>query len=152
MSVCSIYIGSDHAGFDLKQEILQRLRAEFPNNNVIDCGCASVESVDYPIYAQKVAQSVVQGTNFRGILICGSGIGMCIAANKVRGIRAASIWNLESAQLCREHNDCNVICLAGRFLKPDEAWSFVLRFLKTSFLGGRHLQRIKMINDLEKPQ
>ncbi|NBV50275.1 ribose 5-phosphate isomerase B [bacterium] len=152
MSVCSIYIGSDHAGFDLKQEIVQRLRAEFPKVNVIDHGCASTESVDYPAYAQKVAQSVAQETNSRGILICGTGIGMCIAANKVRGIRAASIWNLESAQLCREHNDCNVICLAGRFLKPNEAWSFILQFIKTSFLGGRHLQRIKMIDDLEKPE
>lgn len=147
-----IYVGSDHAGYELKSQLLTELPKLFPGLEFVDCGCVSKESVDYPVYAEKVAKSVVSEPEGRGILICGSGLGMCVAANKVAGIRATSSWNEESAKLSREHNDSNIICLGARLTPPDIAINAVKVWLNTSFLGERHLNRIKLIKQLENKE
>ena len=142
-----IAIGSDHAGYRLKETIKSSLLDS--GHAVEDAGTGSEASVDYPDFAAAVARRVVSGAVDRGILICGTGIGMAMAANKVDGARAASVGDLESARLSREHNDANILTLGARITQPDLALAIVRVFLETPFLGGRHQRRVDKIMALE---
>ncbi len=142
-----IAIGSDHAGFFLKEKVREYLVST--DAVVADMGTSSSNSVDYPDFAEKVAAEVRDGRADRGILMCGTGIGVCISANKVHGIRAAQAWNPEIARLSRLHNDANVLCLSGRFLEPAAAIETVKVWLTTPFEGGRHQRRVDKISAIE---
>ncbi len=143
-----IALGSDHAGFALKQQLKQYLTDA--GIGVDDLGTHSIESVDYPDYAEKVAIEVRDGKADRGVLVCGTGMGVCISANKVHGIRAAAPWSPDTARLSREHNDANVLCLSGRFIETAQALDLLRIWLDTPFEGGRHQRRIDKITELEK--
>lgn len=143
-----IGIGSDHAGFQLKQVIAARL--EENGISYEDLGTFDENAVDYPDYALKVAEGVAAHRYQRGILICGTGIGVAIAANKVPGIRAANCHDPLSARLSRQHNDANILTLGGRMLGPELAWEIVQVWLGTPFAGGRHQGRIDKITAIEK--
>ena len=138
-----ICIASDHAGYRLKEKIKDYLIDK--SISVIDLGPFSENSVDYPDYAKKVAKRVLLKKSDLGILICGSGIGMAITANKFKGIRAAQCYNKSSTILSRQHNNANVICLGARILKKNEALKLVFYFLNTKFEAGRHQKRINKI-------
>ena len=138
-----IFISSDHAGFNLKESIKVFLKIK--KYNFIDLGPKNSDNVDYPDYAHAVAKKVKKNKNYRGILVCGSGMGMNIAANKHRNIRAAQCYNVKSTKLSRLHNDSNIITLGARLLSKKNALNCVSIFLKTKFEGGRHLKRIKKI-------
>ena len=138
-----IFISSDHAGFNLKESIKVFLKIK--KYNFIDLGPKNNDNVDYPDYAHVVAKKVKKNKNYRGILVCGSGMGMNIAANKHRNIRAAQCYNVKSTKLSRLHNDSNIITLGARLLSKKNALNYVSIFLKTKFEGGRHLKRIKKI-------
>ena len=138
-----VCISSDHAGYIIKEYIKNYLIKK--NIFVIDLGPKNNNSVDYPDYAKKVAKRVKQKKSDAGILICGSGTGMAISANKIKGIRAAVCYNLKSTHLSRLHNNANVICLGSRLKKKKDIKKIVLAFLKTKFEGGRHLRRVKKI-------
>lgn len=145
-----IAIGADHAGFEDKEKIkrtLEELGVEYE-----DVGTNSTESVDYPIYAEKVAEKVAAGEVEQGILVCGSGNGMQIAANKVRGVRAALAWNEETARLARQHNDANVLSVPARMISTEEAEKVVKSFLEADFEGGRHARRVDEISEMEKSE
>jgi ribose 5-phosphate isomerase B len=137
-----IVIASDHAGYGLKEEIKKLLKDKYVFEDV---GTFSEESVDYPDFADKAVQLVRQGKIERGILICGSGIGMSIYANKFIDIRCALVWNEELAKLCRLHNDANMIALPGRFMDSKVAMRCVELFMETPFEGGRHQRRLEKI-------
>ncbi len=142
-----IVIGSDHAGYEDKEKVkrqLDEMGVEYE-----DVGTNSAESVDYPIYAQKVAEKVANGEAERGILVCGSGNGMQIAANKVRGIRAALAWNEETAALARQHNDANVLSVPARMISPEEVSKVIKSYLEAEFEGGRHARRVDEISEME---
>ena len=136
-------IASDHAGYALKEKIKEFLINK--DISVIDLGPFSMYSVDYPDYAKKVAKRVLLKKSDLGILICGSGTGMAITANKFKGIRAAQCYNKSSTILSRQHNNANVICLGARILKKNEALKLVFYFLNTKFEAGRHQKRINKI-------
>ncbi len=138
-----ICIASDHAGFKLKDQILDFLISK--NISVIDLGPLGNNSVDYPDFAKKVSKRISSKKSDVGILICGSGTGMAISANKIKGIRAAVCYNLRSTRLSRAHNNANIISLGSRLTKKKDAFKFVSTFLETRFEGGRHLKRIKKI-------
>ena len=138
-----ISIGSDHAGFELKEIIRKYL--EEKGLNFHDHGTYSGDSVDYPDYAHLVASAVNAGESERGILVCGSGQGVCMAANKHAQVRAALAWNAEVAALTRQHNDANILCLPGRMIDPEVAKKAVDAFLETEFEGGRHARRVDKI-------
>ncbi|MFM9074595.1 MAG: ribose 5-phosphate isomerase B [Bacteroidota bacterium] len=139
----TIAIGSDHAGFACKQTIINWLTTEgYP---VTDVGAYNTESVDYPDFAHPVASAVESGAAVTGILICGSGNGVCITANKHSGVRAALCWNDELAALARQHNDANVLCIPARFVEEAIALSMTRTFLNTAFEGGRHVRRVEKI-------
>jgi len=140
-----VSIGSDHAGFQLKEELKTRLLQISPEFIIHDKGCFSDQSVDYPDYAHEVAKSVSLGDVHLGILICGSGNGVCICANKHSGVRAALCWTKEIASLARQHNNANIICIPARFVSSDEAFAMLETFLKTDFEGGRHERRTEKI-------
>ncbi len=140
--------GSDHAGYRLKQQLAEEASAL--GHEVIDMGTEGEESVDYPDYALAVARAVAGGQADRGVLVCASGIGMSIAANKVAGIRAAKVDTVEEATFSRLHNDANVICFGQRFIDPGEAKKALRSWLETGFEGGRHERRIKKIEAIEK--
>lgn len=143
-----IAIGSDHGGYALKQQLMKHLTdlgLEYK-----DYGTYSEESCDYPIYAEAVARAVVGGEAERGILICGTGIGMSMAANKIHGIRCALCGDCYSAELTRRHNDANILALGARVLGEGLAEKIMDTFLTTEFEGGRHARRIGLIADLEK--
>ena len=143
-----VALGSDHGGYKLKQVIIELL-----TNLKIDYqafGCFSDSSVDYPDFARLVAEQVAAGNFQRGILICGTGIGMSIAANKVPGIRAALCHDVFSARATREHNDSNILCLGERVIGPGLAEEIVRVWLQTDFTGGRHQRRLDKIKDLEQ--
>jgi ribose 5-phosphate isomerase B len=143
-----IAIGSDHAGHDLKEAV--RKLVEELGHEVQDGGSRSAaESVDYPDYAAAVARAVASGAADRGILVCGTGIGMSMAANKVAGVRAALCHDHVTARLAREHNDANVLCLGGRTTGAEVALDAVRTFLATAFAGGRHARRVSKIAELE---
>ena len=139
----NIAVGSDHGGFALKSEIVRYLIDA--GHEVNDVGCPSEESVDYPEFAERVCAAVLGGQSARGILICGTGIGMAMAANRHRQIRAALCHEPFSARMSREHNDANVLCLGGRVLGPSLALEIVRVWMETGFAGGRHLRRITMM-------
>ncbi len=139
-------IASDHAGFSLKEV----LKKSMPEIDWVDEGPASADRVDYPDYAAKVATAIVTGTVELGVLLCGSGIGMCISANKFDGIRAAVVESEQSARLSRAHNDANVLCIGARLIAPDYAKDIVQTWLNTPFEGGRHADRVRKITQLEK--
>ncbi len=142
-----VAIASDHAGFALKQELVRYLTEGHVTFD--DLGTTSDTTTDYPDFAAAVGRAVVEGRADRGILICGTGIGMSIAANKIGGIRAALVTDVEAARLSREHNDANVIALGGRTTAPELARAIVDVFLKTPFSGGRHAERVRKIARLE---
>lgn len=139
-----VAIASDHAGFEQKQLLAAYLADEL-GQDVIDLGPDTDDRVDYPDYANKVAHSVADGTAERGVLVCGTGIGMALTADKVAGVRASSITSPEFAALFREHNDGNVLCLSGRFVDPAVNKECIKVFLETEFGGGRHQQRVDKI-------
>ncbi len=140
-------IGCDHGGYALKQEILKHLEAQ--GVEYIDCGCFSTESVDYPDIAEALCANITDGSCEKGILLCGTGIGISMAANKVKGIRAALCHSEFDAKMCREHNDANVMCLGGRTTGPNIALEMVDLFLKTEFGGDRHQRRVDKIMAIE---
>lgn len=139
----TIIVGSDHAGFDLKERVKEWLEAR--SFAVEDAGVRSPEQVDYPDYAHLVADAVSSGRRARGVLVCGTGIGVSIAANRHAGVRAAVAWSEETARLAREHNDANVLALGGRTLDPVLAERILDVWLKTPFAGGRHARRVAKI-------
>jgi ribose 5-phosphate isomerase B len=145
-----ISIGSDHAGYELKEAVKKHI--SYQGHEVLDQGTLSTASVDYPDYAVKVAHDVAAKKATFGVLVCGSGIGMAITANKVHGIRAANITSELEAQLFREHNDGNVIAIGARILKEDAAYTIVDRFLATAFSQGRHIQRVEKIAKVEQAE
>lgn len=143
-----IALGADHAGVELKDAV-KRLLDDL-HLTYEDFGTHSTESVDYPDFAARVARAVAGGDFTRGILVCGTGVGMAIAANKVQGVRAAPVVDLETARLSREHNDANVLALGARVTPADRALQIVKTFLDTEFQGGRHDRRLKKIAELER--
>ena len=145
-----VSLGADHAGFELKEKIRELLREQ--GIEVSDEGTHSAESVDYPDYARKVAEAVAGDGSLRGILVCGSGIGMAMAANKVHGVRAAHVTSEQEARMSREHNDANVLTLGARFLDDDTAQRIVQTFLNTRFDGGRHQRRVEKIAAIEREE
>ena len=143
MIFSKICIASDHAGYELKEKLKDYLiDKDIP---IIDLGPLSSNSVDYPDFAKKVSRRITLQKSDAGILICGSGTGMAITANKFKGIRAAQCYDKKSTILSRQHNNANIICLGSRVLKKNDALSFVNYFLKTKFEGGRHQKRIDKI-------
>lgn len=143
-----IALGADHAGFEEKEKIkatLDELGVAYD-----DMGTSSADSVDYPDYARKVAEAVGRGEYEQGLLVCGSGTGMAISANKVKGVRAAVAWNEDIARLAREHNNANVLSLPARFTSDDEAAKIVKAWFAADFEGGRHERRVEKISEIEK--
>ena len=143
-----IAIGADHAGFELKETIKNILKEL--GYEVVDFGTNSTDSVDYPLIAKTLATSVATRNPEKGILICGTGIGMSIAANKIKGIIAAHCTDIETAKLARQHNNSNVLTIGGRTTDPSVAKEIVKVWLETGFEGGRHLRRVQEIRDLER--
>lgn len=141
-----VVVGSDHAGFPLKSDLIEYLRAA--GHEVVDVGTDSLASVDYPDFGAEVGRAVVAADGSFGIAVCGSGIGIAIAANKVPGVRAATIHDVTSARLSREHNDANVLCLGERLTGRQVALDAVDVFLATGFEGGRHSRRVAKIDAL----
>ena len=139
-----ILIASDHAGFDLKQKLIEQM----PKDIFENLGTNSLEMVDYTDYANELAGRISKNNNKKGILICGTGVGMSVAANKFKNIRAGLVYNSEVAKLIREHNDANILVLPGRYMNIQEAIKCVNNFNSTSFEGGRHISRLnKMIKE-----
>src|SRR5664279_913086 len=143
-----IAIGADHAGFSLKEDLRHKLAEE--GHEVVDFGPGSSESCDYPDFAQAVGRDVAQGRSDRGILVCSTGIGMAIAANKIAGVRAAPAESEDEVRLTRAHNDANVLTLGARYLDEERAAGLIHLFLDTAFTGGRHARRVAKIAQLEK--
>lgn len=142
-----IAIGADHAGFEGKEKIkktLDELGVEYE-----DVGTFSSDSVDYPDFSQKVGEKVSGGEVEKGILVCGSGIGVAIAANKINGVRAAQAWNEETARLSRQHNDANVLTIGARVIPETEIPKIIAAWLETDFEGGRHAGRVEKMMNLE---
>lgn len=144
-----VALGCDHAGFALKDTVAEQIKRL--GHEVLDCGTFSAQSTDYPDYAEKVARAVATQEAQRGILICGSGVGVCIAANKVKGVRASICHDAYSAQQAVEHDGLNVLCLGARIIGPATAEELVTRFLGATFSNGeRHLRRLNKVLTLEK--
>jgi ribose 5-phosphate isomerase B len=143
-----IAVGSDHAGFDLKEQVRPLL--EEAGHEVVDVGTDSDESTDYPLHAEAAARLVASGGVERAVLVCGSGVGVSIVANKVDGVRAVNAHDPDEAEMSRRHNDANVLALAGRRLSGENARAIVERFLDTEFEGGRHQRRVDLITAVER--
>jgi ribose 5-phosphate isomerase B len=143
-----IAVGSDHAGFELKQHVAQALRDA--GHEVVDVGTDSEESTDYPLFAEPAARMVAGGDAERGVLVCGSGVGVSIVANKVDGVRAVNAHDVGEASMARRHNDVNVLTLSGRRLDAPTADAIVETFLDTAFEGGRHERRVELIREVER--
>ncbi len=142
-----IAIGCDHGGFTLKQEIISYLKKKgYPYQ---DFGTYDTESCDYPVYGEKVARAVASGDCEKGLLFCGTGVGISLAANRVQGIRAVVCSEPYSAEMSRRHNDANVLCLGGRVIGPGLAEQIVDVWLHTEFEGGRHERRVRMLDSIE---
>lgn len=145
-----VAIGSDHAGYEEKEKIkktLDEIGVEYE-----DLGTNSVESVDYPEFGAKVGRAVADGKADEGIVVCGSGIGIAIAANKIKGIRAAQAWNEETARLARQHNNANVLSIGARVIPAEEIPKIVKAWFDAKFEGGRHERRVEEITELENEQ
>lgn len=147
MSPKRIALASDHGGFEQKEQLKLWLQEE--GYEVDDFGCHDESSVDYPDFARVAAEAVARGDDDAGVLVCGTGIGVMLAANKVRGIRAANLTSSEFARLSREHNDANVATLSGRFVSLEDNKEIVRTFLTTDFEGGRHERRVAKIMEIE---
>ena len=144
-----ISVGADHAGYELKEAVKRHLEAR--GVEVADFGTSGPESTDYPDYGVPAAAAVAAGVADKGILVCGSGQGMCMVGNKVQGVRAALAWGTEVARLSRQHNDANVLCLPARFVDEATALEIVDEWLEAEFEGGRHARRVdKMMNNDEE--
>jgi ribose 5-phosphate isomerase B len=143
-----IAMGSDHAGFELKEAVKSQL--EKAGHEVEDVGTHSAESTDYPPFAAKAAELVAGGEAEKGVIVCGSGVGVSIVANKVDGIRAVNAHDAAEAEMSRRHNDANVVTLSGARLRPEDARPIVETFLATDFDGGRHARRVGEIAEVEK--
>ncbi|WP_026893500.1 ribose 5-phosphate isomerase B [Clostridiisalibacter paucivorans] len=143
-----IAIGSDHGGLELKEHVKKYLLDK--GVDVVDCGTNSSESVDYPDFAYKVAEAVKDGKCSNGIVVCGTGIGISIAANKVAGIRCALCGDCYSAKMAKEHNNANMLALGGRVVGKDLALEIVNSWINAEFQGGRHERRVNKITDIEK--
>ena len=146
MDKCRIALGADHAGYEYKARFIEYLSGL--GYECVNVGTDTADSVDYPIYADKVCKLVSSGECALGVLICGTGIGMSMAANKHRGIRAALCGDVKSAELTRQHNDANVLCLGARIIPYETAKEILDKFLDTDFIGMHHVRRVKMLNDL----
>ena len=145
-----IALGADHAGFQIKERLkatLDELGFEY-----IDVGTFSTDSVDYPDFSQKVGEKIESGDAEKGILVCGSGIGVAIAANKMHGVRAAQAWNEETARLSRQHNNANVLTIGARVIPEIDIPKIVKAWLETDFEGGRHAERVEKMMNLEENQ
>ena len=142
-----IALAADHAGYEEKEKIKRTLDELGIEYN--DLGTASTDSVDYPDYAKKVGEAVSTGEADQGLLVCGSGTGMAIAANKIKGVRAAVAWNPDIARLAREHNDANVLALPARFMSDEDAAKVIRAWFEADFEGGRHAKRVEKITELE---
>lgn len=142
-----IAIGCDHGGLDIKNAVIEYLK----ENNIAftDFGCDCAESVDYPVYAYQVAIAVADGKAERGIICCGTGIGVSMVANKVKGIRASVVSDAFCAEMTRRHNDANILCMGGRVIDEQKAVKLTDIFLNTEYEGGRHAKRVQMITDIE---
>ena len=148
-SVSKLYIASDHAGFALKEVLKNRLQSQ--PISVQDLGTKDGQkAVDYPDYADQLAEVLRADPQAFGVLICGSGQGMCMRANRYPHLRAALVWNEEVTRLARAHNDANVLCLGGRLLSAEEAWTYLQIFLQTPFEGGRHELRVKKLGQMKE--
>ena len=147
-----IAVASDHAGFSLKQVIVDHLRSRLGEGQVLDLGPGDTQRVDYPDYAARVARAVVAGQAELGVLVCGSGIGVSIAANKVPGARAALCHDDYTARMARAHNDARILCLGSRVIGESVALSAVDAFLSATFEGGRHADRVALIAALERSE
>jgi ribose 5-phosphate isomerase B len=146
--VSKIYAGSDHAGFALRHRLVDHLRAA--GHTVVDLGTTSEASCDYPDYAAAVGRAVTREVGAVGLLVCGTGMGVCIAANKIHGVRAVDAWNVEAARISRAHNDANVLCLGARTLAEGEALAITDAWLSAPFDGGeRHTRRVEKIAAIE---
>lgn len=139
-----ISIGCDHGGFNLKEQVVKYLEEKY---EVVDYGCFDLSSVDYPVYAKQVATDVQNKVSDFGVLICTTGIGMSICANKFKGVRAALVTNEESAHLTRMHNNSNIICMGAKFTPYEEAIKYLDAFLNEQFEGGRHQRRVGQIEE-----
>ncbi|MEA3253445.1 MAG: ribose 5-phosphate isomerase B [Chloroflexota bacterium] len=144
----NIALGCDHRGLKVKQAVIEFLSEM--DRSYHDFGCYSTESVDYPDIAREVGEAVASGKYEQGLLICSTGIGMSIAANKIKGIRAALCCDAQSAQRARQHNDANVLCLRGEDIELEAALEIVKAYLSSTFEGGRHARRLKRVEDMEK--
>ena len=143
-----LIIGSDHGAVDLKEEVKRVLKEEFAEVEVEDVGTFGTESVDYPDIAEKVCTPVANGEADRGIVLCGTGIGISIAANKIKGIRAALCHETYTAKMSREHNNANVLCLGGRLISEESAKNIIETWLNTEFLGGKYQVRNEMLDNM----
>ena len=141
-----IALGCDHAAYELKEKVKEKLTNE--GHKIVDVGTDSTESVDYPKYGHAVGRLVASGETERGIAICGSGIGISIACNKVPGIRAALCTSVEMAEMCRRHNNANVICMGARMISEELAFAMIDKWLETEFEGGKHERRIGELEDI----
>ena len=141
-----IAIASDHGGFELKEKVKEHLRER--NVKFVDLGTNSTESVDYPVYGKACAEAVASGKADRGIVICGTGIGISMAANKVKGIRCGLCTSVEMAKLTRQHNNANMLAMGGRILETETAFAIVDAFIDTQFEGGRHKRRTDMLDEM----
>lgn len=146
----TVAVGSDHAGFALKEELAKHLVGR--GLEVVDVGTHSTDRVDYPDFGEAVGRAVVTGRAQLGVAVCGSGIGICMAANKVPGVRAATVHDATSARLSREHNDANVICLGERLTGPQVALDAVDAWLGAEFEGGRHAGRVAKLDAMARPE
>ena len=143
-----MYIGSDHAGYTLKETLQAHIQDQ--GHDVVDLGVFdSVNKVDYPDIAREVGEKVAENPGSLGVLVCGTGIGVCMAANKVKGVRAATVHDMTTARFTRQHNDANVLCLGERVVGSEVAKDILDTFLSTAFEGGRHEARVQKITDLE---
>ncbi len=142
-----IAIGCDHAGYELKEAVKKKL--ENDGHEIIDVGCHSIESVDYPKYGHAVGRAVASGEADNGIAICGSGIGISMAANKVPGVRAGLVDSVWGATMTKKHNNANVLCMGGRVVSEELAFEMIEAWMNTEFEGGKHLRRINEIEDLD---
>ena len=142
-----VAIGCDHAGLTLKNAVIEHLKQR--GFEITDCGTYDSASCHYPLFAQKVAEAVTSGAAEKGILVCGTGVGMSMAANKIKGIRAACVSDCFSAEATRAHNDANIVCFGQRVVGEGLAFKIVDTFLDTPFEGGRHQIRIDMVNELD---
>jgi ribose 5-phosphate isomerase B len=146
--ISTVALGADHAGFELKEALKAWLIDQ--GYQILDYGAHSPDAVDYPDYAAQVAEAVADQKVERGVLICGTGIGMAIAAGKVPGVRAALCSDLYTARMSREHNDANVLTLGGRLMGPEMALDILRMWIETDFAGGRHQRRVDKIADIER--